>query len=114
MTTETVIETTPTRRRPDGSNKPEEYLTMNDIEGKGNLNGADDGLVRSSGATNESHVRSIVKGITWRVLATSTTTIIAWLVTGQLDAAFQIGLFEFVAKLFIYYVHERIWTRIKI
>jgi uncharacterized membrane protein len=60
----------------------------------------------------ESHTRSLVKGLTWRIVATSTTTLIAWLITGQVDTALQIGLFEFVAKLFIYYSHERLWTRI--
>lgn len=62
----------------------------------------------------ESHTRSIVKGITWRVLATSTTTIIAYFVTGKVDAALQIGAFEFLAKLFIYYLHERLWLRISL
>ncbi|KAL7563202.1 hypothetical protein ACA910_014476 [Epithemia clementina (nom. ined.)] len=62
----------------------------------------------------ESHTRSLVKGLTWRILATTTTTVIAWIVTGQVDSALRIGLFEFFAKLLIYYLHERIWTRIHI
>ncbi|EEC43167.1 predicted protein [Phaeodactylum tricornutum CCAP 1055/1] len=60
----------------------------------------------------ESHMRSIVKGLTWRIVATTTTTIIAWLVTGKVEAALQIGFFEFFAKLLIYYLHERLWIRI--
>jgi adenylylsulfate kinase len=62
----------------------------------------------------ESHTRSIVKGLTWRILATSTTTIIAYFVTGHVDTAIQIGFFEFFAKLAIYYLHERAWTRIRL
>ena len=62
----------------------------------------------------ESHTRSVIKGFTWSIVATSTTTVIAWLVTGKLDAAFQIGVFEFFTKLIIYYIHERIWTKIRI
>jgi uncharacterized membrane protein len=60
---------------------------------------------------HESHTRSIVKGLTWRVVATSTTTLIAWMITGEVDMALKIGFFEFFAKLFIYYAHERIWIQ---
>jgi uncharacterized membrane protein len=74
-----------------------------------------DGLMHAGAAAQqETHTRSLLKGFTWRIIATSTTTIIAWLVTGQLEAAFRIGIVEFFVKLMIYYVHERIWTRIKL
>jgi uncharacterized membrane protein len=73
-----------------------------------------DGLSLAAAPQQETHTRSLVKGFTWRIIATTTTTVIAWLVTGQLDAAFRIGLFEFFAKLLIYYVHERIWVRIRL
>lgn len=62
----------------------------------------------------ESHTRSLLKGLTWRILATSTTTIIAYIITGQIDSALRIGFLEFFAKLAIYYAHERIWTQIRI
>ena len=75
-----------------------------------------DGLLRSSAAQPqvESHTRSLLKGLTWRCLATSTTTIIAYLITGQVESALRIGFFEFFAKLAIYYMHERAWTKIRI
>jgi len=57
----------------------------------------------------ESHLRSILKGITWRILATTTTTIIAYFVTGEIGMALSIGAIEFVGKVFIYYLHERAW-----
>lgn len=57
----------------------------------------------------DSHLRSVLKGITWRFLATATTIGIAYLVTGEVGAAFTIGAFEFFAKLLIYYLHERAW-----
>ena len=31
-----------------------------------------------------------------------------------LEAALQIGLLEFLAKLLLYYLHERVWTRIRL
>ena len=57
----------------------------------------------------ESHLRSVLKGITWRVIATSTTITIAYFITGQIGDALKIGAIEFVGKIFIYYLHERAW-----
>jgi uncharacterized membrane protein len=57
----------------------------------------------------ESHLRSVLKGFTWRILATTTTTTIAYLATGSAKLAFTIGGFEFFIKIFIYYLHERAW-----
>lgn len=62
----------------------------------------------------ESHMRSLLKGVTWRCLATLTTVIIAWFVTGEVAQAFKIGFVEFFAKLAIYYMHERVWAKIRI
>lgn len=63
---------------------------------------------------SESHTRSLLKGVTWRCLATATTVGIAWMVTGHVQAAIQIGFVEFFAKLAIYYAHERVWAKIKL
>ncbi|MFT7221713.1 MAG: putative membrane protein [Candidatus Azotimanducaceae bacterium] len=57
----------------------------------------------------ESHVRSLLKALSWRVVATTTTAIIAWFITGDIATAIAIGSIEFVAKFFIYYAHERAW-----
>ena len=38
-----------------------------------------------------------------------TTMTIAWMITGEVDTAIMIGGFEFVLKIFIYYLHERAW-----
>ncbi len=62
----------------------------------------------------ESRTRSLLKGITWRILATLTTVIIAWFIIGDVSAALQIGFIEVFAKIAIYYLHERAWIRIKI
>lgn len=60
----------------------------------------------------ESHLRSLLKALSWRVLATLTTASIAYVVTGQIDTALVIGGVEFGMKLVIYYVHERVWQLI--
>ncbi len=62
----------------------------------------------------ESHLRSIIKGISWRVVATTTTILVVLLVTCltgncSIDFAIKIGLIEFILKLLVYYLHERAW-----
>ncbi len=53
---------------------------------------------------NESHVRSIVKGISWRIIATSDTFLVVFIITCLLDQcsvenAIKIGVIEFFLKL---------------
>jgi uncharacterized membrane protein len=57
----------------------------------------------------ESHLRSLLKALSWRILATLTTALIAYFVTGAIDVAIMIGGIEFVLKFLIYYLHERAW-----
>ena len=66
-------------------------------------------MTDSSGALKESHLRSVLKAFSWRVIATLTTALIAYAITGELDTAILIGAIEFVAKMFLYYMHERAW-----
>lgn len=56
--------------------------------------------------------RSAMKSLTWRIVASLTTMAIAWIVTGSIDFALSIGGIEVVAKLLIYYLHERIWDSV--
>ncbi len=67
------------------------------------------GYYQMSRPARESRLRSIYKGLTWRVLATLTTYILAWIFTGDLEQAGKIAGFEFVLKFVIYYAHERAW-----
>jgi uncharacterized membrane protein len=65
----------------------------------------------------ESHLRSLLKGISWRIVATTDTILIVLLITCvsgkcSIESAIEIGLIEFVVKLAIYYAHERIWQKI--
>jgi uncharacterized membrane protein len=57
----------------------------------------------------ESRLRSILKAITWRVVATSTIILIAFFTTGDIQAALEIGFIEFFIKFALYYLHERAW-----
>jgi uncharacterized membrane protein len=65
----------------------------------------------------ESHLRSLIKGISWRVIATADTVLVVLLVTcltGQcsLENAIKIGTIEFLLKFAVYYLHERVWQRL--
>lgn len=61
---------------------------------------------------NEKVHRSLVKTSSWRFFATIDTVVIAYLVTGSLSVASSIGVIEVFTKLFLYYLHERVWNRI--
>lgn len=55
--------------------------------------------------------RHLAKTLTWRVIATTDTFILAWLVTGAIDWAGMIAGFEVVTKMILYYGHERAWYK---
>ncbi len=61
----------------------------------------------------ESHVRTISKALSWRFIATLVTFTVAWLVTGKLTFAVEIGVADTLIKLGAYYFHERLWIRVK-
>jgi uncharacterized membrane protein len=67
---------------------------------------------------HESHIRSLLKGISWRFIATTDTVLVVLLITClfrecSLENALKIGAIEFILKLAVYYVHERIWQRFR-
>lgn len=57
----------------------------------------------------ESHFRSIIKGISWRVVGTFDTIILSFLLTGHIAVALKIGFTEVLTKIALYYLHERVW-----
>jgi uncharacterized membrane protein len=57
----------------------------------------------------DSKLRSLFKAITYRITGTITTTLIVYVVTGELAIAMAVGVVEPVAKIIIYYCHERLW-----
>ncbi len=59
----------------------------------------------------DSRLRSVLKGLSWRVLATLVTALIAYLLSEDVRLAITIALIEFPAKFLIYYLHERAWAQ---
>jgi uncharacterized membrane protein len=63
-------------------------------------------------AVYETKMRSVVKALSWRVLAGIITTSVVFFATGQVKFAAEIGLIDTLIKLVIYFMHERAWNRI--
>lgn len=61
----------------------------------------------------ESHQRSVLKGVSWRVVGTLDTMFVAFLVTGQGMTALHVGLSEVLTKIALYYAHERMWVLLR-
>ena len=55
--------------------------------------------------------RHLAKNLTWRILATTDTFLIAWIITGKIDWAAGIAGIEVITKMFLYYWHERFWYK---
>ena len=55
--------------------------------------------------------RSIAKTISWRTIGTLDTIIITRLVTGSWLAGAAVGGTELFTKMFLYYFHERVWSK---
>ena len=58
--------------------------------------------------TTDLQKRTIVKTLTWRVTASLITFVIVWVLTSHLLIGATIGSIEAIAKIFLYYFHERI------
>ena len=63
-------------------------------------------------AQKESHIRSVLKGLTWRVIATSMIFGITYYSTGEMSTAATVAGIEFPVKLLVYYLHERAWQMV--
>ena len=61
----------------------------------------------------DTNKRSIVKGISWRVVATTTTITIVYFFFDRLDLAIAAGMIETVLKIGLYWLHERAWFKIR-
>ena len=61
-------------------------------------------------ADKEAHLRSILKAISYRVLAAIATMTIVFVFTRRIVLSIGIGLVESIVKIICYYLHERAWS----
>ena len=62
----------------------------------------------------DSNLKSLAKTISWRVVGTIDTIIISYIITGETTMALSIGSVEVVSKMILYYLHERVWSGVKV
>jgi uncharacterized membrane protein len=60
----------------------------------------------------EKHYRSFVKAVSWRLTGSVDTLVISFLITRQIKWALTISGVELFTKIFLFYVHERVWNKI--
>jgi uncharacterized membrane protein len=57
--------------------------------------------------------RSLLKAISWRIIAVLITFFVSLIITGRLIIAVEIGFLDSFIKIFSYYFHERAWNKSK-
>ncbi|MDA9398590.1 DUF2061 domain-containing protein [Bradyrhizobium yuanmingense] len=63
--------------------------------------------------TRESHFRSMVKAVSWRITGSFDTFVLSFIFTGSVKVAGSIADAEAVTKMILYYLHERAWSVIR-
>jgi len=54
----------------------------------------------------------VIKAISWRVLGTLATSALVFIFTRRWALSLAVGAFEFVSKIGLFWVHERVWDRL--
>jgi uncharacterized membrane protein len=60
-----------------------------------------------------SYKETLVKTLIWRVIATSITFIVGWIVSGDIKFGLLIGGIDTLIKTICYFSYERVWNNIK-
>ena len=61
---------------------------------------------------DDSKKRHLAKTVSWRLVGTLDTFLLAWLISGDPITGFQIGIAEVITKMILYYLHERAWYKL--
>ena len=60
----------------------------------------------------DSKTRSLVKTVSWRIIALTTAFLIPWIITSDLILSVQISITLNLFNMVLYYIHERTWNKI--
>jgi adenylylsulfate kinase len=60
----------------------------------------------------ETHSRSLAKALSWRIVASLATVILVFAFTRRLALSVTVGGVEFVAKIGLFWLHERAWDHV--
>jgi CBS domain-containing protein len=69
-------------------------------------------LMKYAKGMHEEHKRSVLKAISWRVIATSTGMSLVYLFTGKMELVAGFGIGDILLKFFFYIIHERAWNKV--
>lgn len=70
-------------------------------------------LYRQNIRSMETHKRSLLKTVIYRITVSIILATISWHFTGDLTKTSAITLVYNIVVIIFYYIHERIWARIK-
>ncbi len=62
---------------------------------------------------HHARARALAKAISWRILGTVGTAVIVLVFTGRWELALSIGGVEFLGKIALFFLHERLWDRVR-
>lgn len=57
--------------------------------------------------------RALAKTLSWRICATLATILIVYVFIGDFKIASAVGGVEVIAKMLLYFFHERVWNKIQ-
>ena len=57
-----------------------------------------------------SYKETLVKTLIWRVIATSITFLVSWVISGNLEFGLMIGGIDTIIKTIGYFTYERLWN----
>lgn len=59
----------------------------------------------------ETHSRSVLKAVSWRIFGTIVTSALVYAFTRRLVLSLAVGAVEFFSKIGLFWLHERLWDR---
>jgi uncharacterized membrane protein len=66
----------------------------------------------SESSERVSRLRHFLKTLSWRVIGTVDTMMLAWVISGNPLIGLKVGLVEVITKMLLYYIHERLWYKL--
>jgi uncharacterized membrane protein len=57
-------------------------------------------------------MRTLIKTLTWRLVGSTSTFVISYVVTGQLMIATGIAIAQMIVNTILYYIPETVWNKI--
>jgi len=64
-------------------------------------------------AVQDSHIRPIIKAVSWRILAMIITGAVIYVYTGEIKKSGEISVVAGLILTFVYYLHERFWVWVR-